>query len=102
MTPKELAERIEALKQDLEAAGVEVNLSSGRPATQIEVEAMTAIARLQDENRELSERLSQITREVEAFRQYAIKNSLMIGEIRAWNNIKKLTIYHEPEEPSDG
>lgn len=94
MNAKELAERIEALKQDLEGTGAEVVLSSGRPATQIEIEAMTAIAKLQDENRELKGRLHQITREVEAMRQYAIKNSLMIGEIRAWDNLKKLTIYY--------
>jgi hypothetical protein len=76
--------------------------SGGRPATQIEVEAMNAIARLQDENRELKERLSRITREVEDFRQLAVKRGLMIGEIRAWQNIKKLTIYYKPEEPGDG
>jgi hypothetical protein len=39
---------------------------------------------------------------VEDFRQLAVKRGLMIGEIRAWQNIKKLTIYYKPEEPGDG
>lgn len=39
--------------------------SSGRPATQIEVEAFNAIANLQDENRELRVKIQQLTKEVE-------------------------------------
>lgn len=64
-----------------------------RPATKIEIEAMGAIVNLQDKNKELTDRLNQIAKEVETMRQYAIKHSLMIGECVAWNNLKKLTIY---------
>jgi hypothetical protein len=62
-----MADHVEITLENIKAA----SQSSGRPATQIETEAMGAIARLQDENRAMAERLSQITREVEAFRQLA-------------------------------
>ncbi|MCL4296317.1 MAG: hypothetical protein KJ077_11335 [Anaerolineae bacterium] len=87
--------------EQAEADGRQEQQTGRRPATQIEVEAITALCDLQDVNQALTKRLAQITKEVEAVRQYAVANGLMIGECAAWSKLKRLTIYYQGEKKNE-
>lgn len=62
--------------------------SKGRPATQIEVEAFTAIANLQDENRELRVKIQQLTKEVEYLQDKVRVSDIVIKD--HWETIREL------------
>lgn len=56
--------------------------SKGRPATQIEIEAFTAIANLQDENRELRVKIKQLEAENKRLSEEVNNLKMDIGYLR--------------------